>query len=64
MQGGGASLPNYKSQQLPVLKAIESNGTPAMFSHASKLKTKFKKWASGFSDDISLFLNELGVRLI
>ena len=63
MQGGGASLPNYKSQQLPVLKAVESNGTPAMFSHASRLKPKFKRWVSGFSDDISLFLNELGVRL-
>lgn len=59
MQGGGANLPNYKSQQLPVLKAIETNGTPAIFCHASKLTAKFKRWLSGFSDDISLFLNEL-----
>ena len=58
MQDGGASLPNYKSKQLPVLKAIEMNGTPAIFSHASKLRAKFKRWASGFSDDISLFLND------
>lgn len=56
MQGGGASLPNYKSQQLPVLRAIEANGIPAIFCHASKLQDKFKRWVSGFSDDISLFL--------
>ena len=62
MQGGGASLPNYKSQQLPVLRAIEKHGTPAVFHHASKVKARFKRWVSGFSDDISLFINELGVR--
>ena len=63
MQGGGASLPNYKSQQLPVLKAIEKNGISAAFRHASKLQATFRRWASGFSDDISLFLNELGIQL-
>lgn len=38
IQGGGASLPNYKSQQLPVVNAYETNCTPAIFRHASKLK--------------------------
>ena len=63
MQGGGASLPNYKSQQLPVLRAYERNCTPAVLCHASRVKAKFRQWISGFSDDVSLFLNELGVRL-
>ena len=61
MQGGGASLPNYKSQQLPVLRAYETNCIPAVFRPASKLQTTFRRWVSGFSDDIGLFLNELGV---
>ena len=60
---GGASLPNYKSQQLPVLQAYEHNCNPAIISHASKLKYKFHRWVSGFSDDVSLFLNEIGVKL-
>ena len=63
IQGGGASLPNYKSQQLPVIKAYERNAIPAVFQHASRVKGAFRRWVSGFSDDISLFLNESGVRL-
>eukprot|EP00590_Aulacoseira_subarctica_P008531 CAMPEP_0172419700 /NCGR_PEP_ID=MMETSP1064-20121228/6094_1 /TAXON_ID=202472 /ORGANISM="Aulacoseira subarctica , Strain CCAP 1002/5" /LENGTH=117 /DNA_ID=CAMNT_0013159283 /DNA_START=138 /DNA_END=488 /DNA_ORIENTATION=+ len=63
MQGGGASLPNYKSQQLPVIKAYESNCVPAVFRHTSKMKDRFRRWVTGFSDDISLLLNELGVKL-
>jgi hypothetical protein len=61
IQGGGASLPNYKSQQLPVLRAYESNADPAIFHHVSQLRSSFRRWVSGFSDDVSLFLNELGV---
>mmetsp|Transcript_748 Transcript_748/g.1130 ORF Transcript_748/g.1130 Transcript_748/m.1130 type:complete len:523 (+) Transcript_748:2168-3736(+) len=63
IQGGGASLPNYKSQQLPVLKAYERHAIPAVFQHASRLKTAFKRWVSGFSDDISLLMTESGVKL-
>ena len=63
IQGGGASLPNYKSQQLPVISGYENNCVPAVFRHVSKLKTSFRRWVSGFSDDMSLMLNELGVKL-
>ena len=63
IQGGGASLPNYKSQQLPVINAYEHNCTPAVFRPASKLRPAFRRWISGFSDDIGLFLSELGVRM-
>lgn len=54
IQGGCASLPNYKSQQLPVVNAYERNCTPAIFWHASRLKEAFKRWVSGFSDDMEL----------
>ena len=63
MQGGGASLPNYKSQQLPVINGYERHCIPAVFRHVSKVKDSFRRWVSGFSDDISLMLNELGVKL-
>lgn len=63
MQGGGASLPNYKSQQLPVVNAYEHNCIPAIFRPASKVKAAFRRWVSGFLDDMGLFLNELGVNL-
>ena len=62
IQGGGASLPNYKSQQYPVIRAYESNAIPAVFQHVSKLRSRFQRWVSGFFNDISLFLNELGVK--
>lgn len=63
IQGGGASSPNYKSQQQPVIKAYKRHAVPAIFQRASRFKAKFKRWVSGFSDDISLLLNELGVQL-
>lgn len=37
IQGGGVSLPNYKSQQLPAIKAYESNAVPASLTHVSKI---------------------------
>ena len=61
IQGGGASQPNFYSQQHPVIKSVERNCTPAIFHHASRLKKKFKRWVGGFSDDIGLFLNACGV---
>lgn len=62
IQGGGASQPNFNSQQHPVIKGVETNCTPAVFHHASRLKRKFKRWVGGFSDDMGLFLNALGVQ--
>ena len=61
IQGGGASGPNYASQQHPVLKAVEKNCTPAVFRHASKAKKRFKRWVTGFADDMSLLLNAFGI---
>ena len=63
IQGGGASLPNYKSQQHPVIKAYEKHCIPSVFRHASKLQRIFRRWVTGFSDDISLMVNEFGVKL-
>mmetsp|Transcript_20247 Transcript_20247/g.28846 ORF Transcript_20247/g.28846 Transcript_20247/m.28846 type:complete len:299 (+) Transcript_20247:1613-2509(+) len=61
IQGGGASQPNFNSQQHPVLKSVEANCMPAVFSHASRLRKRVKRWLGGFSDDMGLFLNELGL---
>jgi hypothetical protein len=61
IQGGGASQPNFNSQQHPVLKSVEANCTPAIFPHASRSRGKVKRWLGGFSDDMGLFLNDLGV---
>ena len=63
IQAGGASLPNYKFQQLPVVNALEKHCVPTIFRHTSKLKSLFHRWVSGFSDDMPLFLNELGVKM-
>ena len=43
IQRGGASLPNYKSQQVPVLNAYEKHAVPAVFRHVSKLKNSFRR---------------------
>mmetsp|Transcript_10760 Transcript_10760/g.15532 ORF Transcript_10760/g.15532 Transcript_10760/m.15532 type:complete len:245 (+) Transcript_10760:607-1341(+) len=61
MQGGGAGGPNYGSQQHPVLKAVEKHCEPAIFYHASRLKKRFRRWVTGFADDMSLLQNELGL---
>ena len=61
IQGGGASGPNYASQQHPVLKAYENNCPPAEFYHVSRIQARFRRWASGFADDMSLFLNQSGI---
>jgi len=63
IQGGGASSPNYSSQQHPVLKAVETNCTPAVFAHALRARKRFKRWATGFADDMSLLLNAMGIQL-
>ena len=51
----------FNSQQYPVIKSVEANCTPAIFHHASRSKQKFKRWVGGFSNDMGLFLNALGV---
>jgi len=61
IQGGGASGPNYASQQHPVLKALENNCIPAIFPHASRLRKRFSRWATGFADDMSLLLTKFGI---
>lgn len=64
IQGGGASQPNFQSQQHLVIKSVEANCTLAIFYHAYSLRTKIRRWLGGFSDDMGMFLNELGVRSI
>jgi len=62
IQGGGASYPNFASQQHPVIKGVETNCTPAIFQHAAWVRNVYRRWVSGYSDDIGLTVNEDGVK--
>ena len=62
MQGGGASYPNFASQQHPVIKSVEKHCTPTMFRHVAWPDKNIRRWVSGYSDDIGLMLNEEGVK--